>query len=68
MSLPHEEVVLEVGPEGVVRQDDALASFTVHATQADFVKWLFGIVGFGESPQAAGLTGVQPLNAIVRSK
>ena len=59
LSLPHEEVVLEVGPEGVVRQDDALASFTVHATQADFVKWLFGIVGFGESPQAAGLTGAQ---------
>ena len=58
--LPAGEAILEVRG-GEVGLTDSAADVVIRASQADFIKWLFGIVGFAESPQAQALTPPQRL-------
>jgi len=57
--LPGQMATLEVSPDAVHVVDDASLDLEIRASQADFIKWLFGIVGFAESSQAAALTPAQ---------
>lgn len=50
--LPQEEAALSICSQGVQLCEEAACDYQIEATQADFVKWLLGIVGFMESPQA----------------
>jgi predicted N-acetyltransferase YhbS len=53
--LPEETAALRIGSGGVQVTSDHDAGLTVTASQADFLKWLFGIAGFAEFPQAGKL-------------
>lgn len=59
--LPNQQATLEVRGGEIGVTDAASADLVVEASQADFIKWLFGIVGFAESPQAQALPPAQRL-------
>jgi len=59
--LPGQMATLEVKADAVRLADDISLDVELVASQADFIKWLLGIVGFTESPQAAALTAAQRL-------
>jgi len=58
-ALPGQMATLAVGPNAVRLADDASLDLELAASHADLIKWLLGIVGFAESPQAAALTAAQ---------
>jgi hypothetical protein len=53
--LPDAAATLRVGPEGTRVTPDEASGLTITASQAEFLKWLFGIAGFAEFPQARAL-------------
>jgi predicted N-acetyltransferase YhbS len=59
--LPGHTALLQVTADGVRVANDLAPDLEIQASHADFVKWLFGIVGFAESPQATPLTPPQRL-------
>lgn len=59
--LPGQVATLKVARGGVQVAEDTSLDLEVQATHADFIKWLFGIVGFTESAQAAAVTPAQRL-------
>lgn len=62
LRLPEEEAVLVFGDGEVAVEESGDTEVTLQPTQADFIKWLLGIVGFGESWHVSQpLTGPQRL-------
>jgi predicted N-acetyltransferase YhbS len=59
--LPEGAATLRIGPEGVRVAPDNGSDFSITASQAEFLKWLFGIAGFAEFPQSAALPPAQRL-------
>ena len=61
LRLPGEQAALEIG-EGEVRLAEVSPATEVRCSQADFIRFLLGIVGFGEHPWlSAELTPAQRL-------
>jgi predicted N-acetyltransferase YhbS len=59
--LPEEAAALRLGPGRAQLTSEHGADCIIQASQADFLKWLFGIAGFAEFPQAGALPPAQRL-------